>query len=151
MNTNLTPKLGTSRRFLSAISLFVGLLLAPLAFAQIVSSGLTGIVSDKGGKPVAGATVTATHSPTGTTYTATTSVEGRYNFRGMLPGGPYNVGVTAAGFQGGRSQRSKHRPRPKHQRRLRIGIRLRGHHLEKFMVAAGTNELDGSASGAGYT
>lgn len=149
MNTNLTPKLGTSRRFMSAISLFVGLLLAPLAFAQVVSSGLTGVVSDKGGKPVAGAAVTATHVPTGTTYSATTSAEGRYNFRGMLPGGPYNVGVTAAGFKAdGRSEvNTVLGQNITEDFKLEVGSEVIT--LEKFTVAAGANELDGSASGAG--
>ena len=149
MNTNLTPKLGNSRRFLSAISLFVGLLLAPLAFAQVVSSGLTGVVSDKGGKPVAGATVTATHVPTGTTYTATTRADGRYNFRGMVVGGPYNVGVSATGFKpDGRAEVSTILGQNVTED-FKIEATSEVITLEKFTVAAGTNELDGAATGAG--
>ena len=99
MNTNLTPSLGRSRGIFRALCLFLGLALAPLAFAQVVSSGITGFVGDKGGKPVAGATVTATHVPTGTSYTATTRLDGRYNFRGLIVGGPYNLSVSNAGYK----------------------------------------------------
>ncbi len=84
-----------------ALAVCVALVLAPFAFAQgVVSSGLTGIVRDSGGKPVASATVSAVHTPTGTSYSATTSDGGRYNFRGLVVGGPYTVSVTASGFKG---------------------------------------------------
>lgn len=84
-----------------AIATCVALALAPLAFAQgVVSSGLTGVVRDNTGKPVAGATLTATHVPTGTAYTATSGETGRYNFRGLIVGGPYTVSATASGFKG---------------------------------------------------
>src|SRR5258706_10776665 len=67
--------------------------------AQIVTTGLTGLVRDRGGKNVAGATVTARHVPTGTVSTATTSESGRYNIRGLIAGGPYTVSVNANGFK----------------------------------------------------
>ena len=90
----------TTARVLRAVVVLIGLALAPLAFAQgIVTSGLTGSVRDIGGKAVAGAAVTATHTPTGTAYTATTGDNGRYNFRGLIAGGPYSVTVTANGFR----------------------------------------------------
>jgi len=92
--------LQTAARLFTAAFLFITLALAPAAFAQgVVSSGLTGTVKDTGGKTVAGATVTATHTPTGTTYTATTTDAGRYNFRGMIVGGPYTVAVSGAGYK----------------------------------------------------
>ncbi len=88
-------------RLLRVVAGFIALAIAPFAFAQgVVSSGLTGLVRDPSGKPVANATVTATHTPTGTNYTATSSESGRYNFRGMVVGGPYTVSATAGGFKG---------------------------------------------------
>lgn len=87
-------------RFFRAVALFIGLALAPFGLAQgVVSSGITGFVKDNTGKPVAGATVTATHVPTGTSYSATSSDSGRYNFRGLIAGGPYTVAVNAANFK----------------------------------------------------
>ena len=77
------------------------LALAPFAAAQgVVSSGLTGLVRDTGGNPVANATVTAVHAPTGTSYSATTTESGRFNFRGLIVGGPYTVAASAAGHKG---------------------------------------------------
>src|SRR5690349_20413792 len=55
----------------------------PLLEAQVVSSGLSGLVRDSQGKPVSGATVQVTYGPTGTPYTTSTNADGRYNFRGL--------------------------------------------------------------------
>jgi hypothetical protein len=77
------------------------LAVAPFAAAQgVVSSGLTGLVRDTTGKPVANASVTAVHTPTGTTYSAASGESGRYNFRGLIVGGPYTVSVSASGYKG---------------------------------------------------
>jgi hypothetical protein len=94
---NLTASnLTTTARWLRAVVCFIGLALAPLAFAQgVVSAGLTGVVRDNAGKPVPGATITATHVPTGTSYSAVSTESGRYNFRGLIVGGPYTVSVSA--------------------------------------------------------
>lgn len=91
----------STARFIRAIACFFAAALAPLAFSQgVVSAGLTGIVHDPAGKPVPNATVSAVHTPTGTTYSATSSDGGRYNFRGLVVGGPYTISVTASGFKG---------------------------------------------------
>jgi len=67
--------------------------------AQVVTSGMTGIVRDSTGKAAAGVTVTAVHTATGTSYTASTTESGRYNFRGMVVGGPYTVSATGARYK----------------------------------------------------
>lgn len=72
---------------------------APSAFAQLVSSRMTGLVRDTDGKAVAGATVTAVHTPTNTTYTSTTNATGRYVFSGLPVGGPFTVTTDAAGYK----------------------------------------------------
>ncbi len=88
-------------RLFRVFAWFFAFALAPFALAQgVVSSGLTGVVRDTSGRSVPNATVTAVHTPTGTTYTATSSESGRYNFRGLVVGGPYTVAVTANGFKG---------------------------------------------------
>ena len=90
----------TTARLLRAVVLFIGLALAPFAFAQgVTSSGITGVVRDTSGKIIAGATLTATHAPTGTTYDAISSDTGRYNFRGMIVGGPYTLSIAATGYK----------------------------------------------------
>ena len=61
------------------------------ALAQNTTSAVSGRVVGGDGRPVAGATVTITHQPSGTTVTATTDGEGRYAARGLRPGGPYSI------------------------------------------------------------
>ena len=65
--------------------------------AQVTSSGMNGLVSSLEG-PVMGATVVATHTPSGTIYGTVTNDQGRYNLAGMRVGGPYSVEVSYIGF-----------------------------------------------------
>ncbi|MES2826618.1 MAG: carboxypeptidase regulatory-like domain-containing protein [Bacteroidota bacterium] len=67
--------------------------------AQVTTSTLTGTVKDaKGALPGAG--VKATHTPTGTVYSSTTSADGGFTIVNMRVGGPYTVEVTYIGYQG---------------------------------------------------
>ena len=149
MNTPTRILLAPTARILRAAVLFTGLALAPFAIAQgIVSAGLTGIVRDTGGKAVPGAAITAVHTPTGTSYDAVTNATGRYNFRGMIAGGPYTVSVTASGFK----------PVERTDINTQLGQDLAADFsleassvvvMEKYTVTAQTNELNGNAAGAG--
>ncbi len=65
--------------------------------AQVTTSGINGKVISKG-ESIIGATIVATHTPSGTTYGTTTNSEGRYSLSGMRVGGPYTVVVTYVGF-----------------------------------------------------
>lgn len=67
--------------------------------AQVVSSAMTGTVTDSSGAPVANAAVTAVHTPTNTKFTATTGANGRFSFTGMPVGGPYKVSASASGYE----------------------------------------------------
>lgn len=69
------------------------------SFGQVTTSELTGRVVDGTGNPIAGATIEATHVPSGSTYTAVTNDSGRYTITFMRVGGPYTVKVTQAGFK----------------------------------------------------
>jgi Carboxypeptidase regulatory-like domain/TonB dependent receptor len=59
--------------------------------AQNTTSAVSGRVVGNDGRPVAGATVTIVHTPSGTTVNATTDSEGRYAARGLRAGGPYSI------------------------------------------------------------
>ena len=65
--------------------------------AQVTTSSMSGRVTDKEG-PVIGATVLATHVPSGTTYGTVTNTEGRFSLNGMRVGGPYRVEVSYIGY-----------------------------------------------------
>jgi hypothetical protein len=73
---------------------------AGLAHAQgVTTGGMTGVVRDAQNLAIPGATVTATHEPSGTNYEAVSNAEGRFNIIGMRVGGPYTVTASLAGFQ----------------------------------------------------
>jgi len=79
---------------------FLSVALAVGALGQgITSSGLTGFVTDKQGKAIAGAAVTVVHEPTGTSSTTTSRSNGQYSLSGLRPGGPYHITVSATGVQ----------------------------------------------------
>jgi hypothetical protein len=82
----------------SAWAMLLGI--AGTAFGQgVTTSGITGVVTDKQGNPVGGATVVATHQPSGTTATTTTRSNGHYDLSGLRIGGPYSVTVSGASVQ----------------------------------------------------
>jgi hypothetical protein len=59
---------------------------------------MSGTVKDAKGAPVEGATVIATHGPSGTQYYSETDKAGNYRIPGMRVGGPYTVKVTLLGY-----------------------------------------------------
>jgi hypothetical protein len=130
-----------------ALALATAVLTTPAAFAQVVSSGMTGAVRDSAGSPVAGAIVTATHVPTGTSYTATTTSTGRYNMRGMIVGGPYTVVARAGGYQV--TQQTDVTTALGTQVDVNFSVEsTEVVSMEAFTVQADTNELDSSSFGA---
>ena len=69
---------------LTAISLFVAI----ASFAQVTTSSMSGRIIDVDGTTVVGATVVATHTPSGTQYYSVTDNNGLYRIQNMRPGGP---------------------------------------------------------------
>ncbi|GAB6195251.1 TonB-dependent receptor [Lysobacter xanthus] len=87
----------SSRLRLSKLTLGLFTALAAAnAFAQNTSAGVSGVVTDAGGKPVSGAEVTIVHTESGTVSRVTTDGEGRYSARGLRVGGPYRI-TTSSG------------------------------------------------------
>jgi hypothetical protein len=68
------------------------------AMGQEVTAGIVGTVTDPSNAPVQGATVTATDTERGTTWSTQTNETGAYNLL-RLPIGNYTVKVTKEGFQ----------------------------------------------------
>ncbi|WP_263366721.1 TonB-dependent receptor [Edaphobacter bradus] len=78
-------------------SLFVFLISSSLAFAQDVSSKITGTVADASGAIISGADVTARETSRGIVYPTKTNAAGVY-YLSPLPVGNYELKVVAAGF-----------------------------------------------------
>ena len=66
--------------------------------AQVTTSALSGKISSNN-EPIIGATVIATHTPSGTTYGAVSNEKGRYSIQGMRVGGPYTIVISYIGYQ----------------------------------------------------
>lgn len=66
--------------------------------AQVTTSSITGTVSQAGGQHAPGASVRATHVPSGTVYSGTSNESGRFSLPNMRVGGPYRVEVTYVGY-----------------------------------------------------
>ncbi len=76
----------------------IALLAFPLfTVAQVTTSTLTGSTRDAEGQPLVGATVSATHLPTGTKYTTVSRAGGNFTISNMRPGGPYQVQISYVG------------------------------------------------------
>ncbi|MDF2380476.1 TonB-dependent receptor [Nostoc ellipsosporum NOK] len=80
--------------FLLAVSFLSGAL-----FAQVTTSSITGTVKSSNGEALTGATITAIHTPSGTTYATIAKKDGVFNLVGLRIGGPYKVTVAFTGQQ----------------------------------------------------
>jgi hypothetical protein len=83
-------------RFLMLLTL--GLFTVFSGYSQVTTSSMTGIVSTETGERLPGATVVATHEPSGTVYGTVTKFDGSYALQGMRPGGPYKVEISFVGY-----------------------------------------------------
>ncbi|MBL7745994.1 MAG: TonB-dependent receptor [Chitinophagaceae bacterium] len=68
-------------------------------FAQITTSALGGTVRSTTDEPLAGATVVATHQPSGTKYVTVTRAGGVFSIQNMRVGGPYLIEITFVGYK----------------------------------------------------
>lgn len=67
--------------------------------AQVTTASMAGLITEDNKEPIIGASIVATHEPSGTRYTAVSNVDGRYSIQGMRVGGPYTVRVSYVGMQ----------------------------------------------------
>ena len=84
-------------RFLFAFVLLSGGLQA--AAQGVTTSAVKGLVLDGKGQPLPGATVMATHLPSGTTYGNGTRDNGQFDLLNMRIGGPYEIKVSFVGYE----------------------------------------------------
>ncbi len=69
-----------------------------MANAQVTTSGMTGTIKGDNGVLLPGATIKATHTPTGSVYSTTTNNKGVYSIQGMRTGGPYVIEISNVGY-----------------------------------------------------
>ena len=70
-----------------------------LLLSQVTTSSISGIVKNNSGSTLPGTSVTATHVPTGTVYTAISRSGGRFDINNMNPGGPYTIAASFIGYE----------------------------------------------------
>ncbi len=75
----------------------LALMASPLLFAQVTTSSINGTVKGSADEALVGATIVATHLPTGTRYATTSRGGGTFGIQNMKPGGPYLIEVTFVG------------------------------------------------------
>src|SRR5687767_1124093 len=81
-------------------SLTIVFIVGTVSEAQVTTSEITGNVIDAATKePLVGASIVATHAPSGTRYTTISSKRGDFTIHDMRVGGPYVVVVTFVGFE----------------------------------------------------
>jgi len=81
-------------------SLAIVFIAASYLQAQVTTSSVTGNVIDAATKePLVGASIAATHTPSGTKYTALSSKSGEFTIHDMRVGGPYLIIVSFVGFE----------------------------------------------------
>ena len=72
-----------------------------MGFGQITTSTISGVVKDQKGQPIIGATIHATHEPTGTNYYSVSNKSGVFVIPATRPGGPYTIHASLVGFKKG--------------------------------------------------
>ena len=65
---------------------------------QVTTATLRGRVTDSGNRPLTGANIVATHTPSGTQYGASANSEGYFTISGMRVGGPYDITTSYIGY-----------------------------------------------------
>ncbi len=75
------------------IMLLITSFIAVISNAQVSNASFTGLVKDGEGLILKGATITATHEPSGSVFTGSSSNSGYYSIPGVRIGGPYKISV----------------------------------------------------------
>ena len=75
---------------------------SPLLFAQLTTSSIDGKVKSAIDEPLIGASIVATHLPTGTKYATSSRGGGVFTIPNMRVGGPYLIEITFVGYESGK-------------------------------------------------
>jgi len=75
------------------------LFLPVFLFAQVTTGSITGTVKSDTGQPLEGASITATHGPSGTVYHTLSRAGGVFNIINVRIGGPYTITAEYVGYK----------------------------------------------------
>ena len=81
------------------LTFFVAMIASITMMAQVTSSSISGKITDNNKGTLPGATVVATHTPSGAQYYAVADANGNYRLLNIRPGGPYKIEYRMVGFQ----------------------------------------------------
>ena len=81
------------------LTFFVAMIASITMMAQVTSSSISGKITDSSKSTLPGATVVATHTPSGAQYYAVADANGNYRLLNIRPGGPYKIEYRMVGFQ----------------------------------------------------
>ena len=81
------------------LTFFVALIASISLMAQVTTSSISGKITDSNRSTLPGATIVATHTPSGSQYYAVADANGTYRLLNIRPGGPYTIEVRMVGFQ----------------------------------------------------
>ena len=81
------------------LTFFVAMIASISLMAQVTTSSISGKITDNNRATLPGATVVATHTPSGSQYYAVADANGAYRLLNIRPGGPYKIEYRMIGFQ----------------------------------------------------
>ena len=81
------------------LTFFVAMIASMSLMAQVTTSSISGKITDNNKGTLPGATIVATHTPSGSQYYAVADAYGTYRLLNIRPGGPYTIEVRMVGFQ----------------------------------------------------
>lgn len=139
----------TIKRLVFVALATLAILLSPSSYAQLTTAGMSGLIRDTDGNPVAGAAVTAVYTPTNATFRAVSSQGGRFNFRGLPVGGPYSV--SAEMDEGATDPVTNVYTVLGTDIEVALLYRSTVVVLEEFVAVGSRSALDASATGSGVT
>ena len=81
------------------LTFFVAMIASIAMMAQVTSSSISGKITDNKKGVLPGATIVATHTPSGAQYYSVADANGNYRLLNIRPGGPYKIEYRMVGFQ----------------------------------------------------
>lgn len=115
-------------------TLVLALCASMFVIAQVTTSTITGSVKDNNNQPLVGATITATHLPSGTKYLTTSTKDGFFILNGLRVGGPYTVVVNFTGFKSATFDNIMLRLGEPYD--IRVGMSVNQQVLENVLIAS---------------